>query len=207
MMKETTNNNSLQRRKGRWSTKDILITGMIGVVFAFVLLGVTFAYFPLAALLGPGYSRITDGIFMIPGLMALYLIRKPGAGLVAMTIGGIVMLPFSPYGLIGVLWAAMAGFECEIPFLAFLYRKYTIVFLMFSGAVATLISMLLEYPLYGHASLAVSVQVTMFVVTIIGGMIGGLLSKLLADAVMKIGMLAEYNRTYHVAGSGKVERH
>lgn len=49
-------------------------------ISGFVLLAVTFAYFPFAAVLGPAYSRITDGIFMIPALMALYLIRKPGAG-------------------------------------------------------------------------------------------------------------------------------
>ncbi len=184
-------------KRGRviWSTKDILITGMIGVVFAFVLLAVTFAYFPLAAILGPAYSRITDGIFMIPGLLALYLIRKPGAALVSMTIGGLVMLPFSPYGLIGIVWAAIAGIECEVPFLAVLYRKYSTLFLMISGSIATVISTLLEYPLYGHAALTIGVQITMLAVSAIGGAIGGLFSKLLGEAMLKAGFLAEYRHS------------
>ena len=193
-MNEANNYHTLQRRKGFWSTKDILITGMIGVVFAFVLFGVTYLYFPLAAILGPAYSRVTDGIFMIPGLMAIYLIRKPGAAIISMTISGLVMLPFSPYGLIGVLWAALAGVECELPFLLARYRHYSVGFIMISGAIATLISALLEYPLYGHASLAIGVQITMLSVSAIGGIIGGLLSKGLADAVMKTGLLADYRR-------------
>ncbi len=185
----------VQRRRAVWNTKDILITGMIGVVFAFVLLAVTFAYFPLAAILGPAYSRITDGIFMIPGLMALYLIRKPGAALVSMTIGGLVMLPFSPYGLIGIVWAAVAGLECEVPFLAVLYRKYSTLFLMISGSVATILSTLLEYPLYGHAALSIGVQITMLVVSAVGGAVGGILSKLLAESMLKLGLLADYRRS------------
>lgn len=194
MEKDLAYSKPVQRRRAVWNTKDILITGMIGVVFAFVLLAVTFAYFPLAGILGPAYSRITDGIFMIPGLLALYLIRKPGAALISMTIGGLVMLPFSPYGLIGIVWAAIAGLECEAPFLAVLYRKYSTLFLMISGSVATIISTLLEYPLYGHAALAIGVQITMLVVSAIGGAIGGLLSKWLADALLKAGFLAEYRR-------------
>ncbi|WP_010271724.1 ECF transporter S component [Paenibacillus senegalensis] len=195
MEDELTYNEPLQRRRGAWNTKDILITGMIGVVFAFVLIAVTYAYFPLAAVLGPGYSRIMDGIFMIPGLMALYLIRKPGAGLVAMTIGGLVTLPFSPYGLIGIAWSAVAGLECETPFLAVRYRKYSALFLMISGSIATLISTLLEYPLYGHAGLSVGVQITMLAVTAVSGAIGGFLSKWLADATLKSGLLADYRRS------------
>lgn len=189
--------------KVAWHTKDILITGMIGVVFAFVLLGVTFAYFPLAAVLGPAYSRITDGLFMIPGLMALYLIRKPGAGLIAMTIGGLVMLPFSPYGLIGIVWAAAAGLECEAPFLAVRYRKYSVSFLMIGGAIATIISTLLEYPMYGHAALAIGVQFTMIAVSAFGGALGGLLAKWLADRMLKAGFLAQYRITSAGQSFGK----
>lgn len=196
------NRKSPQHGRRGWNTKDILITGMIGVVFAFVLLAVTFAYFPLAAVLGPAFSRITDGLFMIPGLMALYLIRKPGAALAALTIGGIVMLPFSPYGLIGIIWAAAGGLECEVPFLAARYRKYSTSFLMLGGAVATLISTLLEYPLYGHAALALGVQITMLAVTVLSGALGGLLSKLLADAMLKAGFMADYRRSF-AATDGK----
>jgi len=196
------NRKSPQRRGRGWNTKDILITGMIGVVFAFVLLAVTFAYFPLAALLGPAFSRITDGLFMIPGLMALYLVRKPGAALAALTIGSVVVLPFSPYGLIGIVWSVAGGLECELPFMAMLYRKYSTPFLMVGGAVATLISTLLEYPLYGHAALAIGVQIGMLAVTALSGAIGGLLSKLLADAMLKAGFMADYRRSF-AAADGK----
>ena len=120
----------------------------------------------------------------------------------ALTIGGIVMLPFSPYGLIGIVWAAAGGLECEVPFLAARYRKYSTSFLMLGGAVATLISTLLEYPLYGHAALALGVQITMLAVTVLSGALGGLLSKLLADAMLKAGFMADYRRSF-AATDGK----
>lgn len=66
---------------------------------------------------------------------------------------------------------------------------------MISGSVATILSTLLEYPLYGHAALSIGVQITMLVVSAVGGAIGGILSKLLAESMLKLGLLADYRRS------------
>lgn len=194
MKNELVSNTVLQRRKGGWSTKDILVTGMIGVVFAFVLVGIIYAYYTLSSIFGPVYARIINGVWIIPGLMALYLIRKPGAGLIALLITGFVMIPFTPYGWMIVLWQGMSGLICEIPFLFVLYKKYSTLFLMIGGAVVGVLSTLIEYPVYGLAAMSVESQVIMFIVSLVSGLLGGLLSKLLADAVMKTGMFAEYEK-------------
>ncbi|WP_025846248.1 ECF transporter S component [Brevibacillus agri] len=80
-----------------WRTKDLLMAGLLGVVFAIVIIGVNYVYMLATSLLGPIYSRILIGFYMLPGLIALYLIRKPVAGLLAETVAGLVMIPFTSY--------------------------------------------------------------------------------------------------------------
>lgn len=185
-------------KKFAWSTKDILVAGMIGIVFAFVLLGVTYGFFMIGSLLGPAFARAVNGIWLIPGFMAMYLIRKPGVGFVAQCITGFVMSPFSPYGWTMIFWQAFSGVMYEIPFLLFLYKKYTTSLLLIAGSILGVLSTLFEYPIYGLALLSIPVQVTMLVVSAVSGLLGGWLSKLLADSVMKTGLLAEYNQKNQV---------
>lgn len=187
-------NQQLQRRKGLWSTKDILVTGMIGVVFSFVLIAATYAYLAVIGGFGPAFARVFNGVYLIPGLMALYLIRKPGAALVAQLIAGTVMIPFSPYGWFMLIGQGVNGLTTEIPFFSVLYKKYSLAFLMVAGGVASCIGTLSEYPMAGYASLDASIQLTMFTISAISGGLGGLIAKILAEAVMKTGLLSEYQR-------------
>ncbi|MBG9565175.1 MULTISPECIES: ECF transporter S component [Brevibacillus] len=134
-----------------WRRKDLLMAGLLSAVFAIVIIGVNYVYMLATSLLGPIYSRILIGFYMLPGLIALYLIRKPGAGLLAETVAGLVMIPFTSYGWMMLVGQAVNGLFCELPYAFARYRTYSARFMLAAAAVTGALAVLSEYPLTGYA--------------------------------------------------------
>ena len=71
-----------------WKLKDILMVGISGVLFSFLYLGMVYVGTALCTAMTPfgmgaaGYEPIY-GIWFMAGVFALYVIRKPGTGVVA----------------------------------------------------------------------------------------------------------------------------
>ncbi|WP_051775621.1 ECF transporter S component [Paenibacillus tyrfis] len=185
-------NNSAGGRRHRWTTKDMLVAGLLGVVFSIVIIGANYLYMVATSLVGPVYSRALIGVYMMPGMMALYMIRKPGIGFAAEVIAGFIMMPFTSYGWMMVFGQLVNGIACELPYACFRYRKYSTGFMLAAGAVTGALGVLSEYPLAGYAALAPSVQIGMFIITAASCMAAAWLIRLLSDALMRTGLLADY---------------
>src|SRR4051794_14724972 len=90
----------------RWRTVDIVVTAVLGVAF-----GVVFAAWNLlAALAVPPVSGLLNGVYLMPGVVAGPLVRKPGAAVFASTLAAAMSLLFgSPYGGIIVVYGIVQG--------------------------------------------------------------------------------------------------
>ncbi|BBI34311.1 ECF transporter S component [Cohnella abietis] len=181
------------QKKRRWKTKDILVAGMIAVVFAFVQIGATYAFMAMSSSVGPAYARLLNGFWFMSGFMALSIIRKPGIGFVAQAIAGLVMTPLTPFGIMILVGTLLNGLLIEMVFFLTRYKRYTYAVMIIGMGVLSLLYTLFEYGPSGYGGLAFPVQIGILTASVISGAIGGWLCKKLTDSLVKTGMLSGYS--------------
>lgn len=102
----------------KMSTKEIVITAMIGAVIGVIYTLLDYAYMPLSALLGTVFMELTFGIYLLSAALPMYVVRKPGAAIFgALVTAGVNLLLGSPYGLQLVLAGALQAIGMEIGYL------------------------------------------------------------------------------------------
>src|SRR3954449_3308686 len=105
----------------RWRTVDIVVTAVLGVAYGVVF----WAWNLLAALAVPPVSGLLNGVYLMPGVVAGLLVRKPGAAVFASTLAAAVsILLVSPYGGIIVVYGLVQGLGAELGFLLTRYRTF-----------------------------------------------------------------------------------
>jgi energy-coupling factor transport system substrate-specific component len=81
----------------------------------------------LAAVLAPiapiAYGALV-GVWMLPVVIALALIRRPLAGILTSLIAGLINIPLTPYGASAVVTTLMVGVAMEIFLALGLYRVW-----------------------------------------------------------------------------------
>src|SRR4051794_31718114 len=93
-------------RRLRWRTVDIVVAAVLGVAFGVVF----WAWNLLAALAVPPVSGLLNGVYLMPGVVAGLLVRKPGAAVFASTLAAAVSIVLgSPYGGIIVVYGLVQG--------------------------------------------------------------------------------------------------
>lgn len=175
-----------------WTTRDLLVTAVIAVVFGLLTIGVNYMAAMLMAV-NPALISIMSGYYYIPMIMAMYIIRRPGAIVVAITIAQLVSIAFNPFGWMEAVVSIFIALFYEIPFFLTQYRNFRLYILMASGAVAGLLSFVTMFAFGGLNLLAPWLQWTSFVLFILSGMLlGGWLAKALVDAIAKTGVLSGF---------------
>ena len=174
----------------KWSTRDLMVTIVIGLAFGVLLIPVTYAY---AALLSLGIlaRSLLGGVYYLPDAFAAYVVRKPGSILLVSLVSALVAMPFTAYGFIVLLIGALTGLIGELVTWFFTrYRNFTLGRLALTGAVGGLLEFLL---------ILGSLRSTQFDLGILGGALlvsaltfglCAVLAKVLADAVARTGVLA-----------------
>ena len=133
-------------KKMDWKLKDILMVGLVGVLFSFLYLGMVYVGTGLTAALTPfglgplGYEPIY-GIWYMAGIFALYVIQKPGVGIVAEMLASLLeVLMGNMFGPRVFITGAVQGFGSELGFAVFRYQRYS--------PAATAANVLLPHPLF-----------------------------------------------------------
>jgi energy-coupling factor transport system substrate-specific component len=147
------NEHELQTRRPNavargWRTVDIVVTAMLAVAFGVVFWawgllwnasGSAFTAFPPA-------QAFMYGIWLVPGVLAMLVVRKPGAAVFAMVLAATVS------ALLGVSWGTqviwyglLEGLAPELVFLAFGYRRFTLPVALMAGAAAGLAAFGLDW--------------------------------------------------------------
>jgi energy-coupling factor transport system substrate-specific component len=177
---------------GGWKTRDLVVAAALAVPLGLVYAAWLTAW--TAARVVPEVSHVLGGLYVIAGVLAAYVIRRPGSAFLAEVIAALVETPFSPFGLITLWLGLLQAVGIEAVFLATRYRRFDLVTLMVAGAVGALMVLFGRfYTAFGYASLTIDVQIIRFVATVVGGaLFGGLGAKLIGDALARTGVLNNF---------------
>jgi energy-coupling factor transport system substrate-specific component len=174
-------------RRLRFPTAILLTCAALGVAGAALLAPMNWFSTLLTGPL-PFVGMALAGLWLLPSVIALRLLRRPLVGLLVALIAGLVLVPFSGYGFRSVLtnlwWAAFT----ELPFLFVLWR-YWGTWMHYLGAVAVGI----VYPISAWAwfdlgSMSLFAQIAFFAVTMASCVGATAFGILIADRLRKAGV-------------------
>ena len=180
-------------RSLRWRTVDIVVTAVLGVTFGVVF----WAWNLLAALAVPPVSGLLNGVYLMPGVVAGLLVRKPGAAVFASTLAAAVsILLGSPYGGIIVIYGLVQGIGGELGFLLTRYRSFGWATAILAGITAGLSTSILDLSLYYPVSAdypfwSFTAPYTLFTV-LSSVLLAGIVGLLLVRALARTGALSAF---------------
>ncbi len=181
------------RRSFTYTTLDIVVIAVIGVVFGILNSPMGTIYQAFQAAFGPIGSNIW-GVFDIGQVLAMFIVRKPGAAFINMVINGFVqMLSGNPAGAITLGWGVTQGLGTEVVFAAFGYRRFDWVACFLGGAIANWFANVWTIYIYGFASAGWQVILAGLILGFFTYGIGsGLVAYAIGKALQKSGALKSF---------------
>ena len=180
----------------RWRTVDIVVAAVLGVAFGVVFWAWNLVFGVLAAPLEffPPLSAILNGVYLMPGVVAGLLVRKPGAAVFASTLAAAVSLLLgSPYGLIIVVYGLVQGAGAELGFLLTRYRSFGWGTAVLAAITAGLSTSILDSTLYYSSLSFWGYKVPYTVFTVISSvLLAGVVGLLLVRALSRTGALSAF---------------
>lgn len=178
-----------------WRTVDIVVTAAIAVAFGVVFWAwnlVWSAATPAFAALPPA-QNLLYGVWLIPGVLAGLVVRKPGAALFAELVAASVSLIIgSQWGLDAALSGLVQGLGAELGFLLARYRVWNLGTALLAAALSAVGAGIHDLPLY-YADLPLVDQLYIGVFMVISAVvIAGLGSWWLVQALSRSGALAQF---------------
>ena len=131
-----------------WRTVDIVVAAVlaaaVGVIF--------WAWGLLWSALDPAFTAFPPGqafmygIWLIPGVLGMLIIRKPGAALFTSLLASVVSaLLGTAWGLSVIVYGLLQGLMPELVFLATRYRRFTLPVAMIAAAAAGVAAVALDW--------------------------------------------------------------
>jgi energy-coupling factor transport system permease protein len=176
-------------RKRSWSTRDLLITIVVGMAFGVILIPVTNLYAGLRGL-GLFVQTAVGSLYFVPVAFAAYVMRKPGTILLVSFISGVILLA-TPYGFYALLIEGLTGIIGEIVFWAITrYRNFGTGRFVMAGGVVGLFEFWVILESLRSTAFETTILILGVLVSIAAFAICALIAKFLADAVARTGVLA-----------------
>ena len=134
-----------------WRTVDLVVTAVLGVAFGVVF----WAWNTLWVALDPAFKAFPPGqafmygVWLVPGVLAMLVVRKPGTAIFAMVLASTVSaLLGSQWGTQVIWYGVLEGLAPELVFLAFRYRRFALPVALTAGAAAGLTAFGLDWFYY-----------------------------------------------------------
>ncbi|TME33101.1 MAG: hypothetical protein E6I62_04520 [Chloroflexi bacterium] len=184
---------TVSNQPGGWRTVDIVVAAVIAVAFGVVFWAWNVVTLPLFSGQVNPLAYLVSGVWLLPGVLAMLVIRKPGAALFAEVLAAVVSaLLGSAWGLDTVLSGAVQGAGAELVFAVVFYRSFGLPIALLAGVGSAVGEWLHDMPIY-YPETAFGVQLAygMFMV-ISAAAIAGLGSWLLVRALAQTGVLAPF---------------
>lgn len=191
-----TTTNKSRRNNHRWAMKDLVLMVVLGVVFGFVYWALVQAWNGLSILMGPAgdlSQHILLGGWLIVAPIAIAIIRRPLAGVLAEVIASIVEVVFlgSPVGPLLIVAAALQGAGSELPFAITRYRRFGWGIYALSGLLGA--GLVFFYSAFRFGWYGQDIFALRLVVQCVSGVIlGGLLAKVTVDALARTGVVDNF---------------
>jgi energy-coupling factor transport system substrate-specific component len=177
-----------------WKMKEVVLAVILAVACGVIYLGWSTLWIPISAIVGPVGAGFMFGIWVIASPIVAYIIRKPGAALIAeVAAAAVELLTGSHFGLSALLVGVFQGVGSEIAFAIFRYKRYNLFTLMLSGSLAAVGSMIYNLIANGFGYYTTEVFLVTLGIHVISGIIlGGWLAKVVVDSLAKTGVLEQY---------------
>ncbi len=174
-----------------WTTRELMVTAAISVAVGLLYMAYSALYLALTPLLGQVGIMLALGFYYLIGVLAPYIVRRPGAALLASFLAAFTeMLAGSPFGILAVWVGLIQGLGAEIVFAARRWQDYRLRVLMTAAVLSGVFGFVYEYFLFSYAALALPVQAGLFLVRIPSALVlAGWLGKVLGDALARTGVL------------------
>ncbi|HCS62012.1 MAG TPA: hypothetical protein DIW46_11585 [Microbacterium sp.] len=175
-------------RRRRFSTTLLLTCAALGVAGGLLLAPSNWLSTLLLSLGSPALSVAITGLWILPSVIALRLLRRPFVGLLVGIIAGLVIVPFSGYGFMSVVTNASWALFAELPFLVVLWRFWKTWMHYAGAAVLGLFYPLFAWAFFDMASQPLWSQVLLFISTLASCAGATALGILIADKLRKAGV-------------------
>jgi len=182
-----------------WRVVDIVVAALIaiagGVIFWAWSQGAAAVSAPMNAVYPPLTGLIAGG-WMIPAVLGMLIIRKPGAALFCETVAATgELLMGSQYGTTVLISGLLQGLGAELVFAAFAYKKFNLPVSLLAGAGAGLFCGLNDSfaPWCWNIAYAPADKLAYIIFTAISGaIIAGALSWVATRGLAKTGALSSF---------------
>lgn len=179
--------------------KEVLLIAICGVLFGVVYLGCTYAGGFLYGLLTPlgmgslGYEPFY-GIYFMAGAFGIYVMRKPGCGILAEVLAAVIECLLGNYfGPIIILSGIVQGLGFELVIALKGYKKYDRKTMIEAAIVCSIVTLGYNLVISGYNQIAVYILLIMLAVRIISAIVfDGILTPMLANNLTKAGLLKGY---------------
>jgi energy-coupling factor transport system substrate-specific component len=178
----------------QWKMRDIVLTAVFSAICGAVYLGWDLLFKALPPVVNPVVQATFNGLWWIAAALIPFIIRRPGAALLAEAIGGFMEFALgSPYGVQAFTIGLAQGAAVELGFLLGRYRHYSVGWLMLASALGGIGNYIYSYFYYGVNAYSSANQIGYLVVSMISGaVLAGLLSWLLGRGLLRTGVLANF---------------
>lgn len=182
-----------ERARGPWALRDLLVLAVLGAVFGFLYWALVQAWGALQLLMGPFGDLAQNALmggWIVVAPLAVFIVRRPGAGVVAEIAAAFVEFAFlgSPVGPTLLLAAFVQGAGAEVAFALTRYRRYgwpTFLASGVTGVAANFVYAATMFSWWTQDLLALRIGLQLAS----GLLLCGVLGKLLADALLRTGVL------------------
>jgi energy-coupling factor transport system substrate-specific component len=177
-----------------WTTRDAVLVAVLAVIFGFLYIQWTPVWLAAAGLGAQVGQEAAFGFWLIAGVLASYIIRKPGAALIGEFLAALAEVIFgAPAGTPLLITGLMQGIGVEIVFGVRRWQDYSLTTMILAGAVGMLVALPWNWFRLGYFQLAPGYQLLLLIVRLLSGaIISGLLSKLIGDALARTGVLSNF---------------
>ena len=180
-------------RRG-WTTRDAVLVAVLAVVFGFLYIQWVPIWIAAAGLGAQIGQELVFGFWLIAGVLASYITRRPGAALVGEFLAALAEVLFGvAAGTPLLVTGIMEGLGAEIVFGARRWRDYSLPTVILAGAVGMLVALPWNWFRLGYFELNPGFLVVLLIVRLLSGaIVSGLLSKVIGDALAKTGVLSNF---------------
>ncbi len=177
-----------------WRTLDIVLVAVLAVVFGFLYMQWLPIWVAARAFGAQVGQEALFGFWLAGGILAAYIIRRPGAALVGEFLAAFAEVLFGAVaGTPLLITGIMQGLGAEIVFGARRWRDFSLGTVLAAGGVAALVALPWNWYRLGYFELEPPLLALLVLVRIASGVVlGGLLPKLAGDLLAETGALANF---------------
>lgn len=194
---------SAVRRRAALTLHELVLLAALAVVAGFLYWALVQGWLALQVAMGPFgdlAQNVLAGGWMVVAPLAVFIVRKPGVGVVAELVAALVEVVFlaSPVGPMLLVVGLVQGAGAELAFTLTRYRRYGWGVFVLSGLTAAAANLAIGMVRFGWATqdwfaLRVALQMASGVV------LCGLLARVTGEALLRTGVLDD-----HAAGRARL---